>query len=1458
MLALLFLPSVPISGEPASASAMDVTAPMAASAGPEGYNDTFDDDSDITLSGDARAVDGRVMVSLPVFFEDGFNRSILAPWNLDNGSAEVSSGLLHLKPTPSGSEVSIGIEIGDLFLLEGRFRVPPGSDWGPTFKLVNGTTVARLTFYGDCIWLNGYSETIATSSGIWYNFTLLVMGRLVEAECEGVEVQGGLAEQRPNFNRLVLSCPSMDECEFDDIRMSRIEALHGAVVSIGISLPKDHRWDVLDVSTAPDSPGVALDVLDATNGAVVPGFEGIQPGRTALEGLDYLRHPAIRLRARMTTEYGDSPCIYSWSVNWTEETGWMDGLDDLSRLSSLDHCSASDGGLGPDPTVFRDDFSRMDLMPWDASHSPSGGSVALEDGAVVFDGGQTDGSWSSIERALDLRDVNIELSLNMSSVGVHGIRLHLWTSSGRWVEYGYNSTMGMYTASAWDGRLQVTRLSDVALLPTDLPLRFRVYYKRGGETLFSSLNSGVGQFRLQNVLPDVGENFTGMRIQWGRGDAGSLDDIWLRSVYLHACAVSEDVSIPAGMAWREAVISPSEHLAIDVVDVRTGEVVPGYADFTLSPIDLRGIDAVHHPVIRLRAWLTEVSGIQAWNPPRLDWWRVRWELDDNYLLEPYDDASNVTLAHGLEVKDGSLRTRNLLLRDYFERFELGPWGRHGGSAEIWDGRLWTRCDGDGALWLSQGLPSYDEFNMTVRVNPRVLGPCGWFGVEVHSWPEGDDPLGWNASDMWLLFNGTNREVVFWEDCKGSFGGCLIGLNSTHYEVILNEWTNLEIQWSGANRTARFGGALLCYDGPEGGLDSCVEVRLWCARDTEVLWDNLLVNQLHIEGTAVTSPIDLPEEDGLLWLEASSSQMSALGLCITAVDGVTLEPIEGLRLTGDGRTNLTRIDISAHPSIRLEVHLRGQKDSFADVNWFRLFWADASGQVFVKRKLERIVLKEDEPARALLDLHDYLSARGIRKELLAYSVANVSDPGKVLPQVEGSLLSIDLPTRNWYGNATFRVVCSFGGSIATTGDVLVVVEPVDDPPVFEQLEEARVVEGVPRLVDLGAYISDVDTPLDRLVLTTDDANCTPSGLHILVQYSQGGFTRTVAVRLSDGTSIAQRSLTLLVEEVNDLPVIETLPLVRAVEDEPLAFDLAPYVTDEETPDAALLLEATSPGVVSVDGLILHLFYNQGGLYEVPLTISDGLASVAAVLRIDVQEVNDPPIILGLGDLVPPVVVTLGEGCALDLQARVFDEDGDPLSFTIESEWRKAWVDEAGMVRIMADLEDVGEHVATLVVEDGRGGRAELRFLVRVLLVNDPPGVPQILSPSNHSSWAQGHPLELRAAVSDPDLPAGQVLWVIWSSNASGILDNSTWNGTPTARFANLPIGTHRLTVTVWDGEFARSAWVEVTIAPPPAPPEEGPGWPRVATGMGLAIIALVVVVSALVTAYEVRRRRLDRM
>ncbi len=393
---------------------------------------------------------------------------------------------------------------------------------------------------------------------------------------------------------------------------------------------------------------------------------------------------------------------------------------------------------------------------------------------------------------------------------------------------------------------------------------------------------------------------------------------------------------------------------------------------------------------------------------------------------------------------------------------------------------------------------------------------------------------------------------------------------------------------------------------------------------------------------------------------------------------------------------------------------------------------------------------------------------------------------------------------------------------TVATIHFTVTPVNDPPVIGPLAEFTAVEDQVLVLNLTSYLSDMDTPIEALTVeVSDTTHCTVVGQELHFLYTVGGKDHYITITISDGYLEDEQELTVHVQEVNDAPVVTTPPPLQVFEDERTTMYLTVYVWDEETARDQLVIECEHPAVVGIEGLGIALLYTTWEeTHSIQFTVFDGLILTNGNFDVQVQEVNDAPVITGLGDLSSPTYITVQERSEGWYLIHVEDEDSTSFAFTVESDWTGVSALSNGTLHVLAGSNDFGEFPASLIVDDRDGGIARLNINITVVNVNDLPVITELL-PSDGTEYKKGKTIVFSVTTSDAD---GDALTITWKNG-----DQVLGAGSP-FEYSKLSKGEHVITIVVDDGTGVTEETFKVKVTEE----EESPS-----VGLSLTILAMVL-------------------
>jgi len=1074
-------------------------------------------------------------------------------------------------------------------------------------------------------------------------------------------------------------------------------------------------------------------------------------------------------------------------------------FDTSTGLTFSGDSELSGGSLNLDPqltTKWTDTFNRATIAPWTEVDPKNEASVTISSNRLVTTAGSSSQAWVKAERSIDESYFKLTYSVNVASKGNEGPSCQLLQSNGWGMDLDISGS---------DIRLMTgSRGSFHSIYRTSYSLSTGTWIDVSITVEGTSVTCVFGSKSFTKTV-SFSSNIQTIALGIDQYGVAAYDDVSLKTGRGFGTATTTRIVLPAGNAWDRLKMDyerPSDSfLYVDVLDGVTGKVIPGFDHLDSGDMNITGIHPGLHPIIKLRATLYTYSMAT----PEFDWWSVHWIGLTYGWMGAFDDGSHMTLEQGTTVRDGRLTTSNVKLYENFDRYGLGPWTRQSGNCTLLFNNL--------VMMDTTGVGASATRDIDQILQAEVLGSFRF------------DQIGDGIVTFELRSTTTDRLIFRYDDSSSSiriyhYDGTMRLLGSKSFNLYADQWYTMAVSYDGKEASMKLSSTTLTVDANIGKPFDAVD--LTCSAGDQVSWRYIRVSTPHESGTVISDPIVLPTLYSWVRMDMVKLRRSGMVLNISLLDGETLDPIQGFQnLSGDS-VLLDPIHPRTHSSIRIQVEMEGFGFTTPSIDWIRIYTKESPDAIGQVRSFDDIDMVEDTPLFGILELTDYFDSKYSSPEDLWYNISFRSDPEEVYPYLEGSKLSIDLPSANWYGVSRFRInVSNPEGTIETT-NIRVNVAPVDDPPVVDTLPDFVILEGAIESFDLSSYIHDIDTSPGEMGVRTNSDACIISDFELRFYFPQGGFEEHVNVEISDATTTVTAYLKVIVIEVNDLPTILSIPTQVIIEDKTTAVELYDYLDDEETLVDQLVISCDHPNVVMViDQSITFLFTTYMPEQMVEFSVFDGTSSARGTFTIQIYNVNDPPSIIGLGEMAPPFHLELDEGDEIWLPIRIEDEDSNRFYYSIESTWDGITVLSNGTVRIITRHGEPGTFTGTIHIDDRAGGLDQAFFAIMVNNINDPPAVPVIVEPVHGSTVEEGTNVTFSVEVDDPDLPVGDVLDVTWSSDLDGFLKVLTSDDDLTFVTDQLTVGSHTIFVTVSDGEFISEAAMVINILAKEVPPEPDP-------------------------------------
>lgn len=209
-----------------------------------------------------------------------------------------------------------------------------------------------------------------------------------------------------------------------------------------------------------------------------------------------------------------------------------------------------------------------------------------------------------------------------------------------------------------------------------------------------------------------------------------------------------------------------------------------------------------------------------------------------------------------------------------------------------------------------------------------------------------------------------------------------------------------------------------------------------------------------------------------------------------------------------------------------------------------------------------------------------------------------------------------------GEYTITVTAS-DGQLTTSQDVLIIVTKKEEEPTIDRFEPDTTVVSLKETEKISFQVIASDLNNDDLSYSwkLDGEDVGEGNIFTYeTSYNDGG-SHTIKASVTDGISTVSQLWSITVENLNRKPVLEEISMIEVRETETV--NIAASASDPDGDE--LSFEISDP--VGDDG-IWETTYDDSGEYDVTVTASDGTDSVSQEVKIIVENVNRPPVIVDI--------------------------------------------------------------------------------------------------------------------------------------------------------------------------------------------------------------------------------------
>jgi parallel beta-helix repeat protein len=264
----------------------------------------------------------------------------------------------------------------------------------------------------------------------------------------------------------------------------------------------------------------------------------------------------------------------------------------------------------------------------------------------------------------------------------------------------------------------------------------------------------------------------------------------------------------------------------------------------------------------------------------------------------------------------------------------------------------------------------------------------------------------------------------------------------------------------------------------------------------------------------------------------------------------------------------------------------------------------------------LILNESETRT--LELRSLVSDEDNRFAELVFNFSHVDPRYIYLNGLDLIINYTDEITQDW-----INITIDDGNGSMINVTITIEIKLVNDPPEMKKIARIDLVEETEKTIDLTNNISDPDTSLENITITTSSKYIVVEGLRLICNYSENITSENVTIYIFDGYNTTSYDIVVHIKPINDPPYLTSIPLHSCFAGESISIDIGSYVHDNETP-GGLSISTVYPHV-KVNAFNLTISFpadTPSGLKHIRISLTDGTDSTPYDILVNVKQGPKP--------------------------------------------------------------------------------------------------------------------------------------------------------------------------------------------------------------------------------------------
>jgi len=308
-----------------------------------------------------------------------------------------------------------------------------------------------------------------------------------------------------------------------------------------------------------------------------------------------------------------------------------------------------------------------------------------------------------------------------------------------------------------------------------------------------------------------------------------------------------------------------------------------------------------------------------------------------------------------------------------------------------------------------------------------------------------------------------------------------------------------------------------------------------------------------------------------------------------------------------------------------------------------------------------------------------------------------------------------PEPDYFGEDFITFFANDGEYVSSIETINININSINDPPQLAAIQQQIINEGGELVYQLG-ITDDNHEEIDIELIADENINYSISSGYVLTLSTiDPNFygELDVNIQISDSEYSITNILDIIINPINDSPVLSSIDDMVINEDETLTYSI--IADDIDNDNLVFDIQSIPNGTIELTNNLLTFIpeLNFNGSIDISVYVTDGEYTDSETFTVLINPINDPPILESIGNQ------NIDEDDMFTYIIDVTDPEDDLIIYSLEADTTNAMINlENNIIFIFPNLNWYGDIIISVNISDGEYSDSE-SFILKVDSVNDTP-------------------------------------------------------------------------------------------------------------------------------------------